>query len=71
MKGISRWDHQPYCRLTDREKARRPYICRLAPFEDGFAFDWFDRGASDVPHTVLYRERGSADPCRSSPYAPP
>lgn len=62
MKGVTRWDLQPYCRLTDQNKARSPYICRLAPFEDGFAFEWFDRGALDVPHMVLYRERGSSEP---------
>ena len=60
MKGFSRWDYQPYCRLTELDRARSPFICRIAPFETGFAFEWFDHGAPEAAHTVLYREHGSA-----------
>jgi len=62
MKGFSRWDHHPYCRLTELDKAQKPYICRLAPFETGFVFEWFDRGAPDDAHAVLYRRLGSDAP---------
>ncbi|MBR6569675.1 MAG: hypothetical protein IKK75_04410 [Clostridia bacterium] len=67
MKGFDRWDYHPYCRLTELDKAQKPYVCRLAPFENGFSFEWFDRGAPDTAHTVLYREHGSAEPMKELP----
>jgi len=60
MKGTACWDVRPYRRLTEMNQALSPYICRVAPFETGFAFEWFDCGAPDEAHAVLYRERGSA-----------
>jgi len=67
VKGFSSWNHQPYCRLTEQNKAREPYICRLAPFENGFAFEWFDHGAPDAAHAVLYRRRGSEETMQEMP----
>ena len=67
MKAQNNWGYQPYCRLTELDKAHKPYICRLAPHENGFAFEWYDRGAPDTDHLLLYRPYGSAEPMAKLP----
>ena len=55
MKGATQWNYQPFTRLTEMEKRDLPFICRIAPFAGGFAFQWFDHGAPDAAHEVRYR----------------
>ncbi len=42
MKGNSKIHHRPYIRPNDFEGRGKPYICRIAPFETGFEFEWLD-----------------------------
>lgn len=66
MRGKNSWHYIPYTRPIQTETAVSPYICRLAPQKEGFAFDWFDRSAPDGAHTLYYRKRDTEDaftPC--------
>lgn len=57
MRGNSRIHHRPYIRPNDLYGKAKPYICRIAPFENGFTFEWLDNN----PHTeydVFYGKRG-------------
>ncbi len=60
MRGISGWHYRPYIRLHEIEKAALPYICRIAPYEDSFEFEWFDHGA-ECDHELCYRKYCSTD----------
>lgn len=52
--------HRPYLPLNRHGELSNPYVCRIAPFEDGAEFEWFDYG-SDGNHTLHYGKRGSED----------
>lgn len=69
MKGATQWNYQPFTRLTEMEKRDLPFICRIAPFAGGFAFQWFDHGAPDAAHEVRYRVYRSEKPFVSLPVA--
>ncbi len=57
MKGSQKIHHRPYIRPNDLEGKCKPYICRLAPFETGFTFEWLDN-FSHARHKVFYGIRG-------------
>ena len=57
MRGSANIHHRPYFPLSFREARRKPYICRLAPFETGFEFEWLDP-VGESTHTLCYGKRG-------------
>ncbi len=58
MRGSRKIQHKPYYPPTLSNSMKKPYICRLAPFENGFEFEWFDY-ESDGEHILYYGLRGS------------
>ena len=60
------WGQAPYAPIRNLNRATDPYICRLAPYDDRFIFEWFDKG-SDSNHVVYWRIRGSQDSWQSKP----
>lgn len=57
MRGSNRIYHKPYIPANRSKEANLPYICRIAPYETGFEFEWISAGDSE--HKVYYRERSS------------
>lgn len=60
MRCTNKINHQPYFPPVCIAEEKKPYVCRLAPFLDGFEFEWFDKN-SDKAHKVFYRIRGEAE----------
>ena len=58
MKGSNKLHHRPYIPLNRMDEADKPYICRLAPFADGFELEFLAKGAENQ---VLYRKRGESE----------
>lgn len=58
MRGNAKINHRPYLPPTFTEAAKKPYICRLAPSEFGFEFEWFDNSCIGT-HTLYYGTKGS------------
>lgn len=58
MKASVKWNQAPVARLFDTEKKSLPYVCAVSPFENGFRFEWFDRG-SCAAHKVIVHKRES------------
>ena len=42
MKTATLWSYKHYLPLHLKERKNAPYICRIAPFADGFEFDIYD-----------------------------
>lgn len=42
MKTATSWSYKHYLPLHLKERKNAPYICRIAPFDDGFEFDVYD-----------------------------
>ena len=42
MQANNTWSYPHYRPLHEKARMREPYICRIAPFEDGFLFDFTD-----------------------------
>ncbi len=61
MKGITSWSFRPYTEMIRPARGEKPYICRLAPFDDGFTVEFIDNGAPLARHTVCVRVRGEGD----------
>ena len=59
MKGKNSASYRPFYPLNRQKEVKKPYICRLAPFVDGFELEWFDN-AQPGAHELFYRKRGSA-----------
>lgn len=57
MKGTTSWSFAPYTSPLDPQRAEKPYICRIAPSETGFTFDFIDNGAENASYTLLLRKR--------------
>lgn len=63
MKPVTNWNFTPYTPLDRPERARDPYICRIAPGLTTLEFDFIDRGAkSKATHTLYYRVHGTDGP---------
>jgi len=58
MRGSTKIQHRPYYPPTAGDRYGGPYICRLAPREDGFSFEWLDNSCNGV-HTLYYGLRGA------------
>ena len=58
MKGSNKLHHRPYIPLNRMDEADKPYICRLAPFADGFELEFLAKGAENQ---VLYRKCGESE----------
>lgn len=60
MRGSNLIHKRPYIPPTKRENYYGPYICRLAPFENGFEFEWLDNYCLGK-HTLYYCIRGKEE----------
>lgn len=60
MRGNSKINHRPYFPPICSQAIKSPYICRLAPYDCGFEFEWFDHHCTGT-HTLYYGMRGSKD----------
>ncbi len=60
MKGITSWGYTPYRPYDHAEEATKPFICRMAPYEDRVEIEWFDKG-SNCEHELRYRRMESTD----------
>ena len=60
MKGFTQWNQTPFTRLSETYKKTLPYVCAIAPFENGFTFEWFDFG-SDGEHKVIVHKYETYD----------
>ena len=58
MRGTAKINYKPYLPPIFFGAEEKPYICRLAPSEFGFEFEWFDKFSTAV-HTLHYKKRGS------------
>lgn len=61
MNGYSRWSYAPYFPFDKKSEALKPYICRLAPYEDKVEIEWFDISQSAAQHKLCYAQRGSGE----------
>ena len=57
MTGSQTIHHRPYIRPNDMDGKNKPYICRIAPFETGFTFEWLDNNPH-MEYKVFYSKRG-------------
>ncbi|MBR4748869.1 MAG: exo-alpha-sialidase [Abditibacteriota bacterium] len=57
MKAVSSWSFAPYTPLHRPERARGPYVTRLAPFAGGFRADFINNAAPGSLHTVRCGKR--------------
>ena len=60
MKGSNKIYHRPYLPVNRRRELVKPFICRLAPSENGLEFEWFDKNC-DGKHTLYYGLRGGEE----------
>lgn len=60
MKNVQSWSYPRYLPLHEKARMRAPYICRIAPFADGFGFDFTD-SAKDANYRLIWRERDFED----------
>ena len=58
MKGSNRLYHHPYIPLDHPQDHLRPYICRLAPDDQGFSLEWMSAHAGD--HLLHIGKRNEA-----------
>lgn len=60
MRGNAKINHKPYIPPIFAENAKKPYICRLVPNQNGFEFEWFDNTYTKG-HILHYGIRGEKD----------
>ena len=60
MKANNTWSYQHYRPLHEKARMREPYICRIAPSEGGFLFDFTD-SAIGASYKLTVRKRDSDD----------
>lgn len=61
MKSANNWSYSRYIPLHETERAKSPYICRIAPSANGFAFDFFDHDANNSTYSIVWHLRDSDD----------
>ena len=61
MKGASQWNHKPYRPFDQADEAEKPFVCRIAPYRNGFEAEWMDNGSTD-DHILQYRKMESYEP---------
>ncbi len=61
MKASSGWSYSRYLPLHETERASSPYICRIAPSANGFAFDFIDPGAKNAEYRLIWRLRDTEE----------
>ncbi len=59
MKTATRWSYDHYTPLHERARATAPYICRLAPTETGFTFDFLDPDVQNASYVLRWHRRDS------------
>lgn len=68
MKAVTHWNFAPYTPLDRPERARRPYVCRVAPEAGAFELELLDNGGrSGDTHTLFYRKREGEEDYTSLP----
>ena len=60
MRSAESWSYPHYLPLHEKARARAPYVCRIAPFADGFEFDFSD-SAEGAQYRLIWRERDSEE----------
>lgn len=65
MRGNDTIHQHPYIPLNCPEDLKKPFICRLSPFETGFEGEFLDNFAPESAHTLFLRKRGSEDAYRT------
>ena len=60
MRSAESWSYAHYLPLHEKVRARAPYVCRIAPLEDGFRFDFKDN-AQNAKYRLIWREKDSED----------
>ena len=61
MKGMVSWAYRPFRPQAAHERTKLPFVCRIAPFEGGFEFEWVDAG-SDGAHELTVKKSGETAP---------
>ncbi len=56
MKATDSWSYPHYLPLHEKKRAQAPYICRIAPYADGFEFDIADC-VKNAKYRLIWRER--------------
>lgn len=59
MKSAKSWSYSRYLPLHESERAKAPYICRIAPSVNGFTFDFIDPNADDASYSLIWHLRDS------------
>ncbi len=56
MKATDSWSYPHYLPLHEKKRAQAPYICRIAPYADGFEFDIADC-VKNAKYRLIWRDR--------------
>ena len=57
MKTATTWSFKHYLPFHLKQRKNAPYICRIAPFADGFEFDFFD-DRENSSYILIWKARG-------------
>jgi hypothetical protein len=60
MRSAESWSYPRFLPLHEKARARAPYICRIAPFANGFEFDYKD-SKTDAKYNLIWKERDSEE----------
>ena len=60
MRSAESWSYPRFLPLHEKVRARAPYICRIAPFANGFEFDFKD-SKTDAKYNLIWKERDSEE----------
>ena len=60
MRSAESWSYPRFLPLHEKARARAPYICRIAPFANGFEFDFKD-SKTDAKYNLIWKERDSEE----------
>ena len=61
MRGTAKINYKPYIPPIFFGAEKKPYICRIAHFTNGFEFEWFDNYGNDEKYTLCYNKRGTGE----------
>ena len=54
MRGVTSWNFTPYVEPHKKQRGESPYICRIAPFKNGFTADYIDNNPDGSGYYVSY-----------------
>ena len=61
MKCSNKIYFRPYIPYNRPEERGLPFVCRIAPFENGFDIEWLDNSDPDGVHTLVCSKRESGE----------